>query len=133
MHPAHHLRLVADRLADRSVAKAQAELEHLLLQYELLRAAGRPPLDAFATVATAPSSKKRLIEKKHERMQRDEALAKRRKSSSAWRTLDRYASELLHLHRTAGFGSRRLEEFLYKTHRKKVSYRTIARWLKERA
>jgi len=124
-----HLHRIADRIEQTDPASRADELAHLLRQYEYLRASGQPLLHSFATVATAPSNKRKLIARKHDEQHQREKLAKRRRTSRAWRTLERYSHELLHLHRTAGLGSRALEKWLWTEHRKKVSYRTIARWL----
>jgi len=109
--------------------EAQKYLIHILRQYELLRGDGISQIDAFFSVITAPNFKKNMIEKKHAEMEKKEQFKKRSKRSEKWRTLDRYSGELLHLNRELQYGSRRLEKWLWATHRKKVSYMTISRWL----
>jgi len=110
---------------------AQKYLIHILRQYELLRGDGISQIDAFMAIITHPNKKKEWIKKKHAEMEKKEKLKKRSKRSEKWRTLDRYSGELLHLHQELKYGAQKLEKWLWATHRKKVSYRTISRWLSQ--
>lgn len=121
---------LADQLSAMSPEAADDELIHRARLYEIHRQS--EPIDRALYFALARASKKkRQAKKRHADIEQAKALAERAKRSEKWRTLDRYASELVELHKN-GYGARRLADYLWSAHRKKVSYRTILNWLAEK-
>ena len=121
---------LGDTLRDMSPEAAADELIHRARLFEIHRQS--EPIDRALYFALARASKKkRQAKKRHAEMENDRKLAQRAKRSEKWRTLDRYSGELIELHRQ-GYGARRLADYLWKAHRKKVSYRTVLNWLAER-
>ena len=121
---------LAYQLRDMSPEAAAQELVHRARLYEIHRAT--EPMERALYLSLARATKKRRRTKKnHDATSSVKTSKKRAHRGTAWNTLDRYRGEILRLH-GEGYGARRLEQWLWKAHHQKVSYRTILNWLAEK-